>query len=139
MTTISSGISNANATQWGGPPPRMQRSGEAQQGPSLDELFSKIDSDGDGSISATELKTALTPSASADGTGSTEAAGSEASANSLSGLGLDTQGFAAMMGGGMPPPPPPPAGGSAAGGRHAWQGSDSTAVADSGTSLSWVA
>jgi Ca2+-binding EF-hand superfamily protein len=112
MTTISSGVSGYTAgtgamPQCGGSH-RMQR-GEggppAAQGPSLDELFSQIDTDGSGSISADELKTAMQPQ---DAVSSASASSDTAtSANSLSGMGLNTQDFASMMGGGMPPPPPP--------------------------------
>ncbi len=114
MTTISSGISNAAYTQRSGPPPRMHRGGEGgQQGPSLDELFSQIDTDGSGGISADELTAAVQQAegqggsgAASSSTSATSATGSEASANSLSAMGLSTQDFAAMLG--LPPPPPPP-------------------------------
>jgi Ca2+-binding EF-hand superfamily protein len=117
MTTISSGISNAAYTQRSGPPPRMHRGGEGgQQGPSLDELFSKIDTDGSGGISADELTAAVqqaegqggsgAASSSTTSTSAASASASEASANSLSARGLSTQDFAAMLG--LPPPPPPP-------------------------------
>ncbi len=116
MTTISSGVSGYTAgtgamPQCGGSP-RMQR-GEggppAAQGPSLDELFSQIDTDGSGSISADELKTAMQPrdAGSSTSTRSSTSSDTATSANSLSGMGLNTQDFASMMGGGMPPPPPP--------------------------------
>jgi Ca2+-binding EF-hand superfamily protein len=122
MTTISSGVSSytagTGAMQRGGGAHRMQRgegglqdAQEAQgtPGPSLDELFSQIDTDGSGSISVDELKTAMQPrdgqtSAASDSSRNSD---TSTSANSLSGMGLNTQDFASMMGGGMPPPPPP--------------------------------
>ncbi len=76
-------------------------------GVSTDDLFSKLDTDGDGSISQTELDKGMKPPGQ-DGNGQ----------NAFGGMGMDTQGFAAMMGsgmggmmGGMPPPPPPGDGG----------------------------
>lgn len=69
-------------------------------GLSTDDLFSKLDSDGDGTISQTELDTGMKPPGQ----------DSQSSQNAFGGMGMDTQGFAAMMGGmmgGMPPPPPP--------------------------------
>jgi Ca2+-binding EF-hand superfamily protein len=121
MTTISSGISNAAYTQRSGPPPRMHRSSEGgQQGPSLDELFSQIDTDGSGGISADELTAALQQAEGQSGSGeasssasSSRATGSDASTNSLSAMGLSTQDFAAMLG--LPPPPPPPQDAASAG------------------------
>jgi Ca2+-binding EF-hand superfamily protein len=121
MTTISSGISNAAYTHRSGPPPRMHRSSEGgQQGPSLDELFSQIDTDGSGGISADELTAALQQAEGQSGSGeasssasSSRATGSDASTNSLSAMGLSTQDFAAMLG--LPPPPPPPQDAASAG------------------------
>jgi Ca2+-binding EF-hand superfamily protein len=133
MTTISSGISHAASTQRSGPPPRMHRSSEGgQQGPSLDELFSKIDTDGSGGISADELKTALqsrsdAASGAASSTASSSSTGSDASANSLSAMGLSTQDFAAMLG--LPPPPPPPQDETSAVGGSTDTSTDSTASA----------
>ncbi len=122
MSTISSGMSSTGGVQWGAPPRPPKGAGgpggpEGAQGaqgsgegpPSLSDLFAQIDTDSDGSLSATELKSALESQGSGSSTAaSSEAASSEASANSMSGFGMDTQGFAGMMGG-MPPPPPPPA------------------------------
>jgi len=124
MTTISSGISNAAYTQRSGPPPRMHRSSEGgQQGPSLDELFSQIDTDGSGGISADELTAAVqqaegqggsgAASSSTTSTSAASASASDASTNSLSAMGLSTQDFAAMLG--LPPPPPPPQDAASAG------------------------
>jgi Ca2+-binding EF-hand superfamily protein len=78
-------------------------SGTSSTSSSLSELFSKLDTDGDGSISQSELDTGMKP----PGHGAQ-------SQNAYAGMGMDTQGFAAMMGSGMqgmgsmPPPPPPP-------------------------------
>jgi Ca2+-binding EF-hand superfamily protein len=119
MTTISSGVSSytagTGAMPHGGGSHRMQR-GEGgppgTRGPSLDELFSQIDTDGSGSISADELKTAMQANDASSSAGTSSSSDTATSANSLSGMGLNTQDFASMMGGGMrPPPPPSPMGG----------------------------
>lgn len=69
-------------------------------GLSADDLFSKLDSDGDGTISQAELDKGMKPPRQ-DG---------QSGQNAFGGMGMDTQGFATMMGG-MPPPPPPGDGG----------------------------
>jgi Ca2+-binding EF-hand superfamily protein len=82
-------------------------SGTSNTSTALSELFSKLDTDGDGSISQSELDTGMKP----PGHGAQ-------SQNAYASMGMDTQGFAAMMGGGMqgvggmPPPPPPDDAGS---------------------------
>jgi Ca2+-binding EF-hand superfamily protein len=116
MTTISSGISSASS--WGTSTPRTDRhgggkpsfgctdsttatSGTEGTSTSLDDLFAKLDTDGDGSISQSELDTGM------KSRGHEQQGGQ----NAFGSMGMDTQGFAAMMGGGMggmPPPPPPP-------------------------------
>jgi Ca2+-binding EF-hand superfamily protein len=70
----------------------------------IDALFTKLDTDGDGSISQTELEA---------GRPKGDGAGSDSN-NGLSQMGLSTSDFAQMMGtqsqGMQGPPPPPPAG-----------------------------
>jgi Ca2+-binding EF-hand superfamily protein len=113
MTSISGGISNSSA--WGTAPPRAEKHGgkaassslddssSATAWSSVDDLFGKLDADGDGSISASELGQGM----------KAQGHDSQGGQNAFGDMGLGTQGFAAMMGqangmGGMPPPPPPP-------------------------------
>lgn len=66
-------------------------SGSASSATTTETLFAQLDSDGDGSISETELDTGMKPPGH----------GGEGGHNAFAGMGMDTQGFAAMMGGGM--------------------------------------
>lgn len=73
-------------------------------------LFSQLDADGDGSLTEAELDQGMKPP---------ERNSHSDQNNAFASMGMDTQGFAAMMGGGMgmggmPPPPPPPEGASGA-------------------------
>lgn len=119
MTSISSGVSSVGG--WGGmpPPSRMQGKGvEGQSGAaSMQALFSKLDGDGDGSISQSELAQGLKPSSSSgQDAGSCQQVMQQGGQNGFGGMGMDTQGFASMMVGGiggdmqgmsgMPPPAP---------------------------------